>query len=133
MKGWYGNKQAHSLASKGIKTKINNTNDITIEIKKILKEWRDDKTCLRPYDINCGMCDELAYLVSEKIDGAEDYWLEDLFPNVRVFENVTHAIILYKNKYYDAENPEGVTSPYDLEVVKNYGKTEYHKKMQGLV
>jgi len=38
-KGWYGNKQAHSLASKGVKTKIVESFTLNQDKKSDLKNW----------------------------------------------------------------------------------------------
>ena len=43
MKGWYGNKMSHSLASKGIKTKFDKFAEFFEDKPLTIDEWIDDK------------------------------------------------------------------------------------------
>lgn len=72
---------------------------------------------LHPYHINCGSCENFAGDIAKKLKGAKAFWgdeLEDLFPKKIKHMAFCHCFIRYKDKYYDAEEPMGVSKPHQL-------------------
>ena len=78
------------------------------------------------YDINNGLCEEFAMIIDEQIEGAYMSWgdqLDDKFWGMardhRIYRWAEeHAFgdcfIIFKDRYYDSEAPEGVDHPKDL-------------------
>jgi hypothetical protein len=102
-------------------------------VMRAIREWFDRQKEefgreIEPYQVNCGMCDELAQYVEETIDGAEMFVVEDEFPEL---SHISHYAIRYKGRYYDAEAPCGVDDVRELPIIKNHGNVEYHKKNEG--
>ena len=74
-----------------------------------------------PWDINCGLCEEFAIWVIDKLGGENTVlsmvWVEDLEDI-----DVGHAVICLDGViYFDAECPEGVSDLHDIPLVKNMG------------
>lgn len=111
------------------------------ERKKWERNWAASAHRVFPYpetiwDINCGWCENFAEELHAKFPDGEIVDLDDLFCNdMRVCANVemtprkkriwkhdqsypAHTVFLYKGKYYDAENPEGIEDWADLECFK---------------
>ena len=81
--------------------------EISQYIRKLAIGWGK-----HPYDINRGDCLEFAEDIQEKFQGSDALWDDaepELFPNVQ--EIIGHVFIRYKDKYYDAEEPNGVSHP----------------------
>jgi len=113
------------------------------------KQYRYSERCHAfPYpktlwDINCGHCETFCDLLTQKFPGGEEIWLDDLFLNdpstqpkgfskwskekqdkwVQEVETPSHCVYLYQGKFHDAQNPEGVETWTDLEVMRNRNKT----------
>lgn len=83
----------------------------------------------RPYDINCGLCEDFAIGVIDAITGEREnetlylIWIEDQHPR---YEHYAHAVICLPLRdgymYFDSECPVGVTDLNDIPVVKNNPK-----------
>ena len=68
-----------------------------------------------PYDINNGQCEEFAAAVKDRLPEAEAIWADDLREK-SMFDGIDtwlddHCFIRFQGRYYDAEEPEGVSSP----------------------
>lgn len=77
---------------------------------------------LDPYELTHGFCDLVAYYVSRKLPGTEIYRTE--IDNNLLAEKCGHVFIKYNNKYFDYDNPTGVTQPSDLK----YFEDDQHLK-----
>jgi hypothetical protein len=86
--------------------------NISIQIKELVLAYKK-----HPYDINNGDCEEFADEIVKKIKRARIEWGDE---NLELFgpehEPECHCYIVYKGKYYDAEEPYGVESPAKLPV-----------------
>lgn len=82
-----------------------------------------------PWHINTGWCAELARNVSNKLSQAgidnkilDSFWLIRRGPNEGRPKGVGllgyHEFLYADGRYYDSEVPEGVSSPYELPIVK---------------
>ena len=83
---------------------------ITDTIKSIVIKWGN-----HPCDINNGNCESFAYEVQQKNPYVEMFWgdeLYDVFPES--MDASCHCFMRYENRYYDAEEPEGVRHPVFL-------------------
>lgn len=69
------------------------------------------------WDVNCGYCEDFAEAVVKRIPSAEIKWLDE------EDENISHCVVVYQGKYYDAECLEGVEDWHNLPLVKNKGET----------
>jgi len=102
--------------------------------------WRDDERQKRydeptVWDINNGYCEDWAMAVEDEVEGAVMYWIEDLAPGDLGLSPVvvdkiaskapSHAVIVYKGRFYDAQTPEGVESPLDLPLMRGVPRTYY--------
>jgi hypothetical protein len=66
-----------------------------------------------PWDINSGWCESWAEVAKHALgDGAEVFWLDEIDPDL------THCVLLYRDRYYDAQVPEGVVDIRDLPLVQ---------------
>jgi hypothetical protein len=95
-----------------------------MSFKKILIQVRDELlkemgTNSISWDINNGNCEEFAIRVLEKFPRAKSAWLDE-FPG---YEDFAHMILIFKDKFYDAECINGVKSLCDLPLVKNRNKS----------
>jgi hypothetical protein len=92
--------------------------------------WYNKKTkkvelkCLEkptPYDINCGYCNDFCHLVCDMMGGETKdlygLWVEE-FTNYRLKYGISHVIIFYNDKYYDAECHEGVRNWKNIPLCK---------------
>ena|ERR1700730_4190281 len=70
------------------------------------------------WDINNGSCEEWAEYVRERLPGAEVYWLDQLARTT-----LTHCVVIFEDKFYDAECHDGVSNWKDLPVYKDRRKT----------
>lgn len=71
---------------------------------------------MSPHQMNNGWCWAFAKRLAKELPGSEvisTTHYEGVFPG--------HSVVLYRGKYYDAENPEGVENMIDL---------DYNKRMQ---
>lgn len=135
--GWRGESHRHRLAGMGIKTSMGfpkikrcKKDPIHNEITRIMELWNvEEGRTITPYEINNGMCEDITIIVEDNIEGAEAIWLEDYFWQDDILKEMAHSVILYNGRYYDAENPCGVSDPHNLEIVKNIGNFEYHLRM----
>lgn len=87
--------------------------NITEAINKVVDEFGGNAV-----SVNAGMCEDVAMEIESIIPGAEltDAWAEtggEVDPLDSKFGG--HIFIKYNNKYYDAENPEGVDDWRDLD------------------
>jgi hypothetical protein len=68
-----------------------------------------------PYDINDGNCETFAMDVHERHPKVEYFWGDELLkmfpPSV---DCSCHCFLKFQNRYYDAEEPEGVLHPIFL-------------------
>ena len=96
--------------------------DITLAISTLLTNHNLFST-LSPEIINSGRCENFALEVKQHIEGAEviwDYmWIECTDPICEGMHKVSHCFIKYKDKYYDAECPNGVNHPIQLPFFEN--------------
>jgi hypothetical protein len=106
--------------------------EITDVINQTIREFQED-----PYHINCGLCEEFAMKVLDKMgiksgDSEETYELgtNNLEPEFADFLP-GHVWIVHKGKCYDAECSEGVDTFLLLPIFKNirYMKKEGWKRM----
>ena len=74
-------------------------------ITQTIKDW--DMT---PDQINGGNCDNFAGDVTRLLGEGEPIWDDELTGE----EWGSHCFIKYKNRYYDAECPQGVNNWQDL-------------------
>lgn len=65
-----------------------------------------------PWLINCGLCEEFAGELAERLDGAQVFHGEEL-PEffTEQHEPDAHCFVEYLGWYYDAEEPYGVPDP----------------------
>lgn len=73
------------------------------------------------WDINDGWCSEWAYEAVKRF-GGEVVWLDQLTAE---FEDVSHAVLMIGEHFYDAQNLEGVQNPRELDVVKQVSREEW--------
>ena len=92
-----------------------NSNRVTETILNLIKEWGVD-----PYDINNGRCEEFALEVIKQIPEAIDVQTESFDGEDTKLPG--HVWILYQDKHYDAECPEGVSDWKDLPIFKKLNK-----------
>ncbi len=67
---------------------------------------------MHPYYINDGECENFADQISDIIEGAESRWGnidEHLFSEKHYPQ--CHCYIVYRGRYYDAEEPFGISNP----------------------
>ena len=83
--------------------------DITVCIRKLVQSYGLD-----PFCINNGLCSEFADHIEEKVPGAE---AEEAHPDSEFFG---HVWIVYNERYFDAEAPEGVKRLGDLPIFKRW-------------
>jgi hypothetical protein len=86
-----------------------------------------------PWDINNGFCEEWAWYVVERLQGAELVWLDQIAqepemrdtsdPDASYFLGPAHCIVRYRSRLYDAECHKGVKNWKSLPVFKNKRKT----------
>jgi hypothetical protein len=69
-----------------------------------------------PWDINNGSCEEWAWYVVDRLQGAELVWLDEIL-------GPAHCIVRYHGRLYDAECHKGVKNWKYLPVIKNKRKT----------
>lgn len=82
-----------------------------------------------PYDINCGLCEDFARDVIEKLGGYTDeldyVWVEDI-ENTPAPDGA-HCVIYLRCEgstfYFDAEIPEGTNDLTQIPVIKNAEKS----------
>lgn len=73
-----------------------------------------------PYDINNGLCDCFATDIEKDVTEAIGLWLEEIDSK---YEDLSHCVIVYQGRYYDAECPDGVEKVEELPFFKNKNKT----------
>lgn len=78
-------------------------------IRAIVKEWG-----IPPREINAGLCDEFAMEVITRMGGYTD----DLTDNASHEDEPGHFWIVYRDKCYDAECPNGVSDYRNLPFFK---------------
>jgi len=79
--------------------------NITDVIKQLIDEYACD-----PYEINNGCCDCFAMDIIERMGGYSDYLYE-------VWDDdAAHCYVVYKDRCYDAECPEGVKNCRQLPI-----------------
>lgn len=70
-----------------------------------------------PYDINNGLCDQFAETIEERVRGARAEWGdEEDHPFAPSQYPEDHCYIVYKGRYYDAEEPYGMDCPTKLPI-----------------
>jgi len=84
-----------------------NKKDISDFIRHLVKKYNK-----HPYDINDGLCENFGCDVCEEFGTAEGFWGDEIlkwFPPS--LDSSCHYFIKVGNRFYDAEEPEGVLSP----------------------
>lgn len=127
-KGWYGNKQAHSMASKGIKTKISDIKGIDSGIiNSIIQVAR--KKVKDPTKFTQGNCVEFAKAMRDLLGSGENYQLYghnylkygDLFIDGRG----VHTRKDIESKWTGGKispDPDGWSYIYNMEALESYRK-----------
>ena len=85
-----------------------NATPIAKAIRQVVTEFAE-----HPYDINDGRCDEFADRVCELVPDAKAVDL-----SWGRYGHVAHFALLWRRKWYDAEEPEGVKSWKHLPLVQ---------------
>jgi hypothetical protein len=81
------------------------------------------------WDINNGDCEEWAEEASRRLGGdpvdlaALKYEMFGLPEGI--FEDVAHVVLLLRGKFYDAQDPQGVSDPRQLHLVRGVPREEY--------
>lgn len=79
--------------------------DVIKGLRRKYKEW----FYLSPRKINCGLCEEFAHDVCYLVDGATQYWGDELEqPKDNPDKYGGHNFIYFNGLYYDAEHPNGI-------------------------
>lgn len=82
----------------------------------------------RAYDINCGFCEDFAETVCRRFNngpnyaGVRDYAVAEWVDEEK-YDSVSHCVVCYGGRFYDAEVPDGVDSPDDLPCVRHLEQT----------
>jgi GNAT superfamily N-acetyltransferase len=112
-------------------------NEVTEKITSNMQEggWYGPREHLprhdRPtaWDINNGHCEEWAEEASRRLGGypvdlaALKYEMFGLPEGI--FEDVAHVVLLLRGKFYDAQDPQGVSDPRQLHLVRGVPREEY--------
>lgn len=77
-----------------------------------------------PYDINCGFCEEWAERVAAAVPEADVVGVSDLTGNPDDDLNYAHVFVRYRDRFYDAECPEGVDDWRLLPVFQNRARKD---------
>lgn len=89
--------------------------DISTIIKGLISEWK-----IEPYSINCGLCEDFAMTVINRMGGYSDDLYELCTENFsEIIGLSSHVWIFYKGKHFDAEVPKGVDDFLDLPIFKH--------------
>ena len=90
---------------------------ITEAIHQTLEEFLP----VDPYHINCGLCEDFAQAVLDKI-GVKDGDSEETYiigsNNIEPEPPAGHVWIVHKGKHYDSESPQGVEKFLLLKILK---------------
>jgi len=78
--------------------------------------------------INEGFCGYFAEDIAKQIDGAVAIWDNEKIHSTTKLQSYHHCFILFEERYYDSESPEGVDHPKDLFFYKR--EVEYLKWVQ---
>jgi len=65
-----------------------------------------------PYDINDGLCEDFGIDICDNFPTAEGFWGDEIinwFPSMT--DPACHYFVRLGDRFYDAEEPEGVLSP----------------------
>ena len=112
-KGWYGNRQAHSLASKGIKT-IDNTN------------IRADGVSINQKKINRKMANEIVeFLQINNLGGDLRIYFNDMAYSVDYKGSVEVIYDIKASDYFDYANNDTISMSFEgdfYSVMNGYGK-----------
>lgn len=91
------------------------------------------------YDINCGWCEEWA-LAAQREFGGEVMWLDEVSEYYQRYYAANcrsdggwdpphaHAVLYLNERYYDSQHPDGVTSVFDLDLVRGVTRAEFLKQ-----
>lgn len=72
------------------------------------------------WHINCGWCEEWAFL-------AQEYYGGEVFG---LPEPYAHVVLFLENKFYDSQHPDGVSNWEDMDLVKGVTLQEFLEKNQ---
>lgn len=76
-----------------------------------------------PYDVNQGLCQGFARAVMEAVPESQYWWLPPEGEDPEDPLKCSHAFVLWRGKYYDAECISGVKDWQQLPFVRNWGKS----------
>ena len=82
---------------------------ITQSINELIEneDWFD----YFPEQINHGNCDAFAYDIKKLVPKAKVFWADDWFTINKIMPPIgiklSHCFVLYRNRFYDSECPEG--------------------------
>jgi len=116
--------------------------EITESVKDEMQRtgwWTDDEQGRpverfdRPseWDINNGMCEEWAETAERRLGGeaADLAYLryEKFGLPADIFEDVSHIVLLLDGRFYDAQDPQGVSDPRKLHLIRRVSREEFIK------
>lgn len=105
-----------------LRFKLTTTEEVSITevINNLINKFGDE-----PIVINAGDCYEFACAVVQQVPNAKVLWDSELDEKFKPMYLSTghHAFVKYKDKYYDAECPEGINDFHDLPFYKRFTKS----------
>lgn len=127
-KGWYGNRQAHSLASKGVKTTFNEIKGVDSGvINSIIQRAR--KRVKDPKKLTQGNCVEFARAMRDLLGSGENYQLHGHnylhYNGLFIDGNGVHTRKDIESKWSGGKispDPDGWSYIYNMEALESYNK-----------
>jgi len=81
------------------------------------------------WDINCGYCEEWAEHAAKRF-GGEAVWMDKINPNFGDDGlSVRHCVLILNGRYYDSQHPDGVDSPWDMDIVNDVSREDFLGKL----
>lgn len=77
------------------------------------------------WDINCGYCETWAETAADSF-GGKAIWLDTLNENFGDKGlDVCHCVLVLNGRYYDSQHPNGVDSPWDMNIVNKVSRDAF--------
>lgn len=127
-KGWYGNKQAHSMASKGIKTKISDIKRIDSGVINLIIQVARKKIN-NPDKLTKGNCVEFVRAMRDLLGSGENYQLYGhnylKYGEIFIDGKGVHTRQDIESKWSGGKlspDPDGWSYIYSMEALESYRK-----------